>query len=170
MAISYTFLLSELILGRYTGRSTPAPPVMPNGNFLYIPTVRTDTWQIHWQILPQKRTLVDKNGNLRFLLWELILADTLADLPLPPSNAKWQFLIHSYCEKWYLADTLAYLPLPPSNAKWQFLIHSYCENWYLADTLADLTPIEASSGQEWQFQISTVRAHIGRSPGRPTPQ
>ena len=30
-------------------------------------------------------------------------------------------------------------------------------------------PLEASHGQEWQFQISTVRAHIGRSLGRPTP-
>ena len=29
-------------------------------------------------------------------------------------------------------------------------------------------PIEASSGQEWQFFISTVRAHIGRSTGRST--
>ena len=28
----------------------------------------------------------------------------------------------------------------------------------------------ASSGQEWQFHICTVRAHIGRSTGRSTPQ
>ena len=27
----------------------------------------------------------------------------------------------------------------------------------------------ASSGQEWQFHISPVRAHIGRSSGRSTP-
>ena len=47
-----------------------------------------------------------KNGNLRFLLFELILADQLADLP----------------------------PL-----------------------------VQASSSQEWQFGISTIRAHIGRS-------
>ena len=39
----------------------------------------------------------------------------------------------------------------------------------LADHLADLPPVEASSGQEWQFHISTVRAHIGRSSGRSTP-
>ena len=26
--------------------------------------------------------------------------------------------------------------------------------------------VVASSGQEWQFHISTVRAHIGRSSGR----
>ena len=32
----------------------------------------------------------------------------------------------------------------------------------LADQLADLPPIEASSGQEWQFYIYTVRVHIGR--------
>ena len=29
--------------------------------------------------------------------------------------------------------------------------------------------VEASSGQEWQFQIATVKAHIGRSTGRSTP-
>ena len=39
----------------------------------------------------------------------------------------------------------------------------------LADQVADLTPPEASSGQEWQFHISTVRAHIGRSTGRSSP-
>ena len=39
----------------------------------------------------------------------------------------------------------------------------------LADQVADLTPILASSGQEWQFHISTIRAHIGRSSGRSTP-
>ena len=27
-------------------------------------------------------------------------------------------------------------------------------------------PVVASSGQEWQFHISTVRGHIGRSSGR----
>ena len=40
----------------------------------------------------------------------------------------------------------------------------------LADQLADLPPILASSGPEWQFYISTIRAHIGRSTGRSTPQ
>ena len=27
--------------------------------------------------------------------------------------------------------------------------------------LADLSPVEVSSGQEWQYDISIVRAHIG---------
>ena len=40
----------------------------------------------------------------------------------------------------------------------------------LADQLADLSPpLEASSGQEWTFHISTVTAHIGRSPARSSP-
>ena len=40
----------------------------------------------------------------------------------------------------------------------------------LADQLADLPPsVVASSGQEWQYEISTVRAHSGRSNGRYTP-
>ena len=36
-------------------------------------------------IPPQQRHVVAKNGNLRFLLLELILPDQLADLP-PPSR------------------------------------------------------------------------------------
>ena len=36
-------------------------------------------------------------------------------------------------------------------------------------TLADLPPVLTSSGQEWQFHIATVTAHIGRSTGRSTP-
>ena len=32
----------------------------------------------------------------------------------------------------------------------------------LADQLAELPLIEASSGQEWQYEISTVRPHIDR--------
>ena len=36
--------------------------------------------------------------------------------------------------------------------------------------LADLSPpVEASSGQEWHFHISTFRAHIDRSTGRYLP-
>ena len=36
----------------------------------------------------------------------------------------------------------------------------------LADQLADLSPqVQMSSGQEWQYEISTVRAHIDRSTG-----
>ena len=54
-----------------------------------------------------------KNGNFRFPVLELILADHLADLPLP---------------------------------------------------------VVASSGQEWQYDISTVRAHNDRSSGRSPPQ
>ena len=40
----------------------------------------------------------------------------------------------------------------------------------LEDQVADLTPLgKVTSGQEWQFHISTVRAHIDRSPARYTP-
>ena len=47
------------------------------------------------------------------------------------------------------------------NANFTFLLLELI----LADQLADLPPVQASSGQEWQFHISTVRAHIGRSTG-----
>ena len=40
----------------------------------------------------------------------------------------------------------------------------------LADQLADLPPVQASSGQERQYEISTVRAHTGRSSGRSNPR
>ena len=39
----------------------------------------------------------------------------------------------------------------------------------LADQLADLPPVVASSGEQWQYVISTVRDHIGRSTDRSTP-
>ena len=32
------------------------------------------------------------------------------------------------------------------------------------------TPVEAPSGQEWQHEISTVSASIGRSTGKSSPQ
>ena len=36
----------------------------------------------------------------------------------------------------------------------------------LADQLADLTPQgQTSSGQEWQYKVSTLRVYIGRSTG-----
>ena len=35
----------------------------------------------------------------------------------------------------------------------------------LKDQVADLPPVVSSSGQEWQYEISTVRVHIGRSTG-----
>ena len=62
-------------------------------------------------ISPHVDLPVDLNGNLRFLLFELILADQLA--------------VH------------------PSLGR-------------------------SASGSEWQFQIFTVRAHMGRSTGRST--
>ena len=39
----------------------------------------------------------------------------------------------------------------------------------MADQLAALPPVVASSGQQWQYVIYTLRAHIGRSTGRSTP-
>ena len=38
----------------------------------------------------------------------------------------------------------------------------------LADQLPDLPQVVACSAQEWQFHISSVRAHIGTSAGRST--
>ena len=72
------------------------------------------------------------------------MADQLADLPT-------------------LADLLPlYWHLLVKNGNFTFLL--------LELILADLPPVVASSGQEWQFYIATVRAHIGRSSGRSAPQ
>ena len=52
------------------------------------------------------------------------------------------------------------------NANFTFLLLELI----LKDQVADLSPVVSSSLPEWEFQISTVRAHIGRSTGRSTPQ
>ena len=56
---------------------------------------------------------------------------------------------------------------------------SYSKSSYLAGLTCNLdvrvhigrsiSLVVASSGQEWQFHISAVRPHIGRSTGRSTP-
>ena len=58
------------------------------------------------------------------------------------------------------------------NGNFTFLLLELILADEVTDLLADLTSplLVASSGQEWQFQISTVRAHIGRSSGRGTSQ
>ena len=45
----------------------------------------------------------------------------------------------------------------------------YCYRSYRQINWQMYPPVEASSGQEWQFQISIVTGHIGRSTGRSTP-
>ena len=51
------------------------------------------------------------------------------------------------------------------NADLSFLLLEHI----LADQLPDLPTLEASSEQEYQFYIYTVRAHIGRSTGKSSP-
>ena len=63
-----------------------------------------------------------------------------------------------------LADRL-YRHLVVKNGNMRFLLLELI----LADQLADLPPVQASSGEERQFHIPTVRAHTGRSTGRSTP-
>ena len=67
-------------------------------------------------------------------------------------------------------DLLMIVPVPlhhsTINGNFTFLLLELI----LADQVADLTPpVVASNVQEWQFHISTVRAHMGRSSGRSTP-
>ena len=113
-----------------------------------------------------------KNGDLRFLLLEQILANQLADLS-PPIEA-------SFGYKWWLEISTVRAHIeratsryPPGRGiywsgmvTWDF----YClsSNWHNNHQVSPL--VEASSGQEWWLEISTVRTHIGQSSGRPNPQ
>ena len=117
------------------------------------------------------------NGDMSFLLLELILADQLTNLPLQyrhlvVKNGNFTFLLIELI----LADQLEpadHLTLhlqiyPFQNGNLRcILIDSYPQSYadYVADQEADLPPVEASSGEEWCFHIPTVRAHIGRSTG-----
>ena len=107
-------------------------------------------------LLPQYWYLVVKNGNLTFLLLKFIWADEVADLPPHQST------IHPLT-----TATLNMADLPPSTVHRS---HEYCYTKLGRYTGRSTPPILASSGQEWQFYISTVRDHIGRSSGRSTPQ
>ena len=90
----------------------------------------------------QYRHLVSKNGNFRFPLLKFIQADQLADL------------------------TPLYRHLVSKNGNFRFLLLKLIQ----ADQVPDLLPpVQASSVKEWQFQISIVKVHIGRSSTRSTP-
>ena len=54
----------------------------------HISTVKGSYWQMKWHIYPPIDLPVDLNGNFRFLLLELILADQP-----PNSGQEWQFHI-----------------------------------------------------------------------------
>ena len=60
-----------------------------------------------------------------------------------------------------MADLMA--DLPPS-------IEHRCLEYGYMKLGRSTPPVEASSGKEWQFKISIVKAHIGRSSGRSTPE
>ena len=188
---NFWFEFFELILA---DQLTDLPPQVDlpldlNGNFrfLLLELIWADQLaDLHSQVdLP-----VDLNGNFRFLLLELIWADQLADLPsqgnLPMHlNGNFTFLLSELilpfhrCLHWELRQTRWQI-YPPKvgrstpqvdlpvhlNGNFRFLLSELI--W--ADQLADLPlpPRVASGGQEGQFHISTVRAHIGRS--TPTPQ
>ena len=95
-------------------------------------------------------------------------------------GANW-FLDLGPCTYWYMLskDKQCVPESIASNCfKWPYMKQKdpcdehtkMSRNSYLADQLADLPPpVLASSGQEWQYDISTVRTHTGRSTGTSTP-
>ena len=104
-----------------------------------------------------------KNGNMIFLLYELILPDQLADLnPLvqASSGEEWQYEISTV--RVHIGRSTGISSNAVKISNFTFLLLELT----LADQLADLTPqVKASSGQEWQYEISTVRVHIDISTG-----
>ena len=121
-----------------------------------------------------KRHLVVKNGNMRFVLLELILADQLPVLPLHPVGAsngqEWQYEISTVRAHTERSTGRSTTPVEASSGQeWQF--HSFTVRAHIdRSTGRSTTPVEASSGQEWQYEISTVRAYIGRSTGKSSSQ
>ena len=79
-----------------------------------------------------------KNGNFTFLLLQFILANEVAGLP-----------------SWYWL-------LVVKNGDFSFLLLELILADEVADLLADLPPVLTSSGQEWEFYISSVTVHIGK--------
>ena len=105
-----------------------------------------------------------KNGDFTLVLLELILADQVSDLPpvLVSSGQEWQFhicTVRAHIGRSTGRSTLQYWHLVVKNGNFTFLLLELI----LIDQVADQPPVLASSGQEWQFNICTVRAHIGRS-------
>ena len=132
-------------IDRWSGWSTPFPPVVPsNGHewWCYISTVRA-----HIGIWSDRSTpthyylIVVKNDNFICVWLQLIFADEVAYLP-----------------PWYEHPVV-------KNGDFTILHLELI----LADELADLPPVVASSGHEWWFYICTVRAHNVRCSGRSTP-
>ena len=128
----------------------------------YISTVRVHIGRSTGRSALHYWHLVVKNGNFTLLLLEVILEDQLADLPpwywhQVVKNGNFTFLLLRVhiCRTtgWSL---LHCRHLVVKNGNFIFLLWEFI--------LAD----QACSVQEWQFYISTVRVHIGRSSGRST--
>ena len=112
-----------------------------------------------------------KNGNFQLLLLQVIQADQLADLY--PSSRGFQCpgmaISDFYCYRsyrqinWHIIHQQRHLVA--NNGNYRLLLLKVIQ----AYQLADLRPqVEASSGQECQYQIAFVPGHIGRSTGRCT--
>ena len=113
-----------------------------------------------------------KNGNFRLLLLQVTQADYLTDLCMS-RGIQWPRLAISdyYCYrshrqiKWQMYPYPKYRHLLTKNGNFRLLLLQVIQ----VNQMADLpTPVEASSGQEWKFQISIAAGHIGRSTGRST--
>ena len=93
------------------------------------------------------------NGNFRFLLYKLFLADQVADLP-PGTDiywSKWQFHIGRSSGRSVSRST------PHRSAsEWQFQIFTV---WALLGSSSGRStpPLRSASASEWQFHLSTVR-------------
>ena len=101
--------------------------------------------------------------------WEITGGSTHPPL-VASSGQEWQYEIstvrahiHGYISPFILLD-LYMLELILADQLAEIDIAIYTVRFILLEViLADLPPIQAFSGSEWQYEIYTVRVHIGRS-------
>ena len=114
-----------------------------------------------------------KNGNFRLLLLQIIQADLTNRSP-PGIGIQWpgMAILDCYCYRshrqmnWQIYAHPTQRHLVANNGNFRLLFLQVIQ----ADQLADLPPpVEASSGQEYQFQIAIVTGHIGRLTDRSIP-
>ena len=161
-------------MGRSTGSSTPHRSASRSERQCQIFAVRAHMGRSTGSSTPIDLP-VDLKGNVRFLLLGLIWADQLADIMADLSIPQYCHLVVKNGNFTFLlleliqADQLADLPPVLASSGQEWQFHISAVRAHTGRSTADLPPVLASSGQEWQFQFSTVRAHMGISTGRSTP-
>ena len=127
---------------RSAGRSTPGTDIYWSRMAISHCYCYSLSRQINWQIYPPVLTSIGQ---------------------------EWQFYIATVTA--YLGRSTGRSTPPSTDIYWSrmAILHCYCYSLSRQINWQIYPPVLASIGQEWQFHIATVTAHIGRSTGRSTP-